>query len=76
MYLNYDAPDYLIEDHPGEEKVPCKPLIMKVKADTGGIGLTKDQCVHEAEQYFNEICKKRLRVCSIRRRNKGGGVYF
>ena len=42
MYLNYDAPDYLIEDHPGEEKVPCKPLIMKVKADTGGIGLTKD----------------------------------
>ena len=27
MYLGMDAPDYLVEDQPGESNIPCKPLI-------------------------------------------------
>ena len=59
MYLNYNAPDYLIEDHPGESKVPCKPLIVKVKEDKSATGYTKEQCEEEAEQFFNEKWKKK-----------------
>ena len=58
MYLNYNAPDYLIEDQPGESKVPCKPLIQKVKEDKSSVGLSGEQCMDEARIYFNEMCKK------------------
>ena len=40
MYANNKAPDYLVEDQPGEHKVPCKHLIQKVKEDTSSIGLS------------------------------------
>ena len=36
MYLGMDAPDYLVEDQPGESNIPCKPLIQKVKDDING----------------------------------------
>ena len=62
MYLNYNAPDYLIEDHPGENKVPCKPLIAKVKADQSATGLTKEQCEHEVDQFFIDKWKKKEAV--------------
>ena len=58
MYSNNQAPDYLVEDQPGELKVPCKPLLQKVKEDTSSCGLTGNQCLLEAERFFNEQRKK------------------
>ena len=58
MYSKRKAPDYLIEDQPGESKVPCKPLIQKVKEDKSSVGLSGEQCMDEARIYFNEMCKK------------------
>ena len=40
MYSNNKAPDYLVEDQPGESKAPCKPLIQKVKEDKSSVGLS------------------------------------
>ena len=59
MYSKRNAPDYLIEDQPGESKVPCKPLIQKVKEDKSSVGLSGDQCMDEARIFFNEMMKKK-----------------
>ena len=58
MYSKGRAPEYLQDDHPGASKVPCKSLIKKVKEDKSSVGLTGDQCMEEAQIYFNEKCKK------------------
>ena len=70
MYLEYDAPDYLIEDQPGESKVPCKPLIQKVKEDKSSVGLSGEQCMDEARMYFNEMIKKQEATARLKNDRK------
>ena len=38
--------------------MPCKPLIQKVKEDTSSVGLSGEQCMVEAQLYFDEMRKK------------------
>mgnify|MGYP000023400677 CR=1 FL=1 len=53
------APEYLLENQPGNAHVSCKALIQKIKDDKTTVGIAGEECLTNIVMHYKDLLKKR-----------------